>query len=389
MPDILLFDTPQSRSLSYPLSLTRPIADLRIGILTIREWWELVARGPVFALTENYLQQPFPDLLSTICVDATVFPDDNCLAQILALQPGEMLEDDNGMIAYGTQHRPSYNQVPVWIDRSIQVARQERLQHITEVFKKNAAFIGKHFRLLAADGGFQMPDASNTTIGRDIFLEPGVEMLACTINTKEGPVYIGKNALVMEGTLIRGPVAIGEGAVVKMGTKLYPGTTIGPYCTAGGEIKNTMMMGFSNKAHDGYLGDSVVGEWCNFGAGSSNSNVKNTGGEVKMWDQASRSFIGVGQKGGLIMGDHSRCAINSSFNTGTTIGVSCNIFDGTYPGKHLPSFSWGNHESYEFLKACRDAANWKKMKGKEFTDQDRLILQHIFETTKTTDTLAL
>lgn len=381
MANILLFDTPQSRLALYPLSLTRPVCDLRAGILTIREWWETVSASAIFALSESYLQEALPESPYSICVDATVMPDGKCLEQILALRPGAMLEDEHGLIAYATENLPVYNQIPVWADHSVQAAAQVRLRHITDIFKYNDGFIRRHFAMLGSEKQSQTPDPSNTIIGENLFLEPGVQMKACIVNTMEGPVYIGKNALVMEGTMIRGPVAICESAVVKMGTKLYGGTTIGPYCTAGGEIKNTMLMGYSNKAHDGYLGDSVIGEWCNFGAGSSNSNVKNTGGEVNMWNQGAQLFKSVGQKGGLVMGDYSRCAINSSFNTGTTVGVSCNVFDGTYPNKHLPSFSWGNHERYEFQKACNNAANWKKMKGKEFTAKDQLILHHLFEIT--------
>jgi UDP-N-acetylglucosamine diphosphorylase/glucosamine-1-phosphate N-acetyltransferase len=386
MASIVLFDTPQSRLALYPLSLTRPVCDLRHGILTNREWWKLVSGSDPFALSEPYQDEPLPESSCFICVDATVTPDEKCLRQILTLQPGVMLEDEHGMIAYATTNMPGYNQIPVWTEHSVQVPMQKRVTHISDIFKTNAMAIEAQFSSVTNDRDTKGVDASNVVIGNNsLFLEAGAEMKACIINTVEGPVYIGKNALVMEGTMIRGPVAICEGAVVKMGTKLYGGTTIGPYCTAGGEIKNTILTGYSNKAHDGYLGDSVIGEWCNFGAGSSNSNVKNTGGEVSMWHQSTKSFAGVGQKAGLVMGDYSRCAINSSFNTGTTIAVSCNVFNGAYPNKHLPSFSWGNHDRYEFEKACRDAANWKKMKGKEFTAKDRLILQHIFENTSSTN----
>lgn len=380
MATILLFDNPLSRLLLYPLTLTRPVCDLRHGILTTREWWQLQAPLPVSAVTEAYLQEPVSEKASFTCVDATVRPGKDCLEKILALQPGVVLEDDEGIIAFATNRRPAFNQLPVWPSRTEKVAVQQRLHHITDIFKTNGNYIKSHYSLLTKNRRSEPVDETNTIIGgENLFLEQGVQMMACTINVTEGPVYIGKNALVMEGSLLRGPVAIGEGAVIKMGAKIYPGTTIGPFCTAGGEIKNTMMMGYSNKAHDGYLGDSVVGEWCNFGAGSSNSNVKNTGGEVKMWHAPTSSFVPVGQKGGLVMGDYSRCAINSSINTGTTIGVCCNIFDGAFPNTHLPSFSWGNYERYELDKACRHAANWKKMKGKTFTASDQLILQHLFE----------
>ncbi len=378
---IILFDTPLSRSALYPLSLTRPVCDIRHGILTMREYWQLKTSQNVYALTESYLQEQLPEDSTFICIDATVSCSDDCFEKIMALQPGEMLEDNNGLIAYATGQLPLYNQFPVWIETSIKIETQKRIKHASFLFQTNEERIREHYILLANGKESQMPAPSNIIIGSgNLFLEEGVQMRACIINASDGPVYIGKNAKVMEGALIHGPVAICENAVVKMGAKLYPGTTIGPYCTAGGEIKNSILTGFSNKAHDGYLGDSVIGEWCNLGAGTSNSNVKNTGSLVKMWDQSSRDFIPVGNKAGLIMGDYSRCAINSSINTGTTVGVCCNIFDGTYPDKHLPSFSWGNHEQYDFNKACSDAANWKKMKNKDFTEADRLILQHLFNT---------
>lgn len=380
MVTLIFIDTPQSRLTLYPLSLTRPVCDLRHGILTIREWWSAITGMPVYALSEPYLQEDIPEAPLFICIDATVCPDGNCIEQILALEQGAMLEDERGLIAYASSKMPVYNQLPVWPARSVQVPHQQRLTGVWQLFQTNEEKIRQHFQV-NTNGRTSAPVADSNTIigGENLFIEAGADVQACTINTTTGPVYIGKNALVMEGTLVRGPVSIGEGAVIKMGTRLYPGTTIGPWCTAGGEIKNSILTGYSNKAHDGYLGDSVIGEWCNFGAGSSNSNVKNTGGEVKMWHEPSRSFQPVGIKAGLIMGDYSRCAINASFNTGTTVGVSCHVFDGTYPNKHLPSFSWSNHERYEFHKACLDAANWKKMKGKEFTGKDRLILQHVFE----------
>jgi UDP-N-acetylglucosamine diphosphorylase/glucosamine-1-phosphate N-acetyltransferase len=380
MKIILLYDTPVSRQALYPLTLTRPVCNLRHGILTILGWWKQVTGLPVFPLTEPLLSEEMDITGNYLCIDATVMPDGPTLQQLLGLPKGASLEDEKGMIGFTTDKLPVYNQLPVWSGHSVHVSRQKRLQHAWQLFQTNAEKIRIHYNLLTGGRQTAPISATNTLVGNgSLFLEEGVTMEACAINTTEGPVYIGKGALVMEGSLIRGPVSIGEGAVVKMGTRIYPGTTIGPFCTAGGEIKNSILMAYSNKAHDGYLGDSVIGEWCNFGAGSSNSNVKNTGGEVKMWNQQTRSFEAAGNKCGLVMGDYSRCAINSSINTGTTIGVSCNVFDGTYPEKHLPSFSWGNYERYEFHKACNDAANWKKMKGKEFTGKDRLILQRIFE----------
>jgi UDP-N-acetylglucosamine diphosphorylase/glucosamine-1-phosphate N-acetyltransferase len=375
---IVLIDTPSARSAMYPLALTKPIAGIRQGILTIKEWWQQKTGQTVYSLSVPYLQEDIPTSELFVCIDATVLPTNECLEAILALQNGELLEDTIGLIAYATNVLPVYNQLPLWAERSLTVETQKRLSHVSDLFKFNNSTIRQHYLLVTKNRISATPHISNTIIGgENLFIEAGVEMYGCTINALAGPVYIGKNAVVMEGTTIRGPVAICEGAVVKMGTRLYAGTTVGPFSTAGGEIKNSMISGHSNKAHDGYLGDSVIGEWCNLGAGTTNSNVKNTGGQVKVWNHQLRQLKEVGQKAGLVMGDYSRSAINSSFNTGTTIGVSCNVFDGTYPPKHLPSFSWGNYEQYGFEKACLDAANWKKMKGSEFTEKDRLILQAI------------
>ncbi|MBK7435074.1 MAG: hypothetical protein IPI66_15150 [Chitinophagaceae bacterium] len=198
---------------------------------------------------------------------------------------------------------------------------------------------------------------------------------------RRGPVYIGPNANLMEGTLIRGPVSIGEGAVVKMGTKIYGATTIGPFSMVGGEIRNSVLFGYSNKAHDGYLGDSVIGEWCNLGAGTTVSNVKNNGSEVKYWVDADKKEVSAGNKGGLLMGDHSRAAINTSFNTGTVVGVSCNVFTQGLTPKLIPNFSWGvdGITRYKLSKAIADMGNWKKMKGMEVSERDKQILTDIYK----------
>ena len=212
----------------------------------------------------------------------------------------------------------------------------------------------------------------------NIFVEAGATINYSILNASDGPIYIGKNAEIQEGSLIRGPFALCEGSRVKMGTKIYGATTIGPYCLAGGEIKNSILMGYSNKSHDGYLGDSVIGEWCNLGAGTSNSNLKNTAGIVKVWSKEKNDFINAGNKCGLLMGDYSRSAINTSFNTGTVAGISCNIFGNAFPSKFIEDFTWGN-EKYIFEKAISDINNWKKLKGLEITEEEIKSLKNIYE----------
>ncbi len=225
-----------------------------------------------------------------------------------------------------------------------------------------------------------VPSTVNTLQPADIFIEEGATLNYCTLNASTGPIYIGKDAEIMEGTVIRGPFALGNNSVIKMNSRIYGATTLGPFCMGGGEIKNSVLMGFSNKAHDGYLGDSVVGEWCNFGAGSTNSNVKNTAAEVKIWDMSAKKYIPVGQKCGVIMGDYSRLAINSSVNTGTMIGVSCNVFGAGLLPTIIDNFSWGVAGiKYDFEKAVEAIINWKKLKQQEITSEQIAVLGYIFE----------
>jgi UDP-N-acetylglucosamine diphosphorylase/glucosamine-1-phosphate N-acetyltransferase len=257
-----------------------------------------------------------------------------------------------------------------------------RLEFPAQIFQWNEEMLNFDFQLLT-----KRRFSSTTTEGvhlikaSKVFIEEGAEISFSILNASTGPVYIGNNAVVMENCSIRGPFALGEGAVLKMGTKVYGATSIGPYCTVGGEIKNSVITGYSNKAHEGYLGDSVIGEWCNLGAGTSNSNVKNTGGEVKAWNYETQNYLPSGNKCGVIMGDYSRTAINSSINTGTVVGVCCNVFGEGLTPKFIPDFSWGANGdcSYEFEKAMTDIENWKKMKNKTVSETETNVLKHIFE----------
>jgi UDP-N-acetylglucosamine diphosphorylase / glucose-1-phosphate thymidylyltransferase / UDP-N-acetylgalactosamine diphosphorylase / glucosamine-1-phosphate N-acetyltransferase / galactosamine-1-phosphate N-acetyltransferase len=328
----------------YPFSLTRNILDIRIGILTLREKWEIYTRLPG-ASVKN------PEILR---IPVNLIPSLNFLDEI------EHLEND---------FSGSNNNFRL-------------LESAIQIFEFNDWAIRKDFELITSGRTSERLSGTNKAIDpENIFIEKGAVVEHCILNAGEGPVYIGKNSLIMEGAMIRGPFAICEGATVKMGTKIYGATTIGPYCIAGGEIKNSVLFGFSNKAHDGYLGDSVVGEWCNLGAGTSNSNIKNTAGKIRVWNNATREFETAGIKCGLLMGDYSRCAINTSFNTGTVAGVCCNIF-GNFPPKYIPDFSWGN-ERYILEKALQDIDNWKKLKGKTITENEIKLLTDIYSSKKT------
>lgn len=256
------------------------------------------------------------------------------------------------------------------------------IKRLWDILKLNDSELRKDFEAITAGRKSKpVPRSVRVTSSKNIFIEEGAKLQHCILNASAGPIYIGKNAEIMEGALIRGPFALCEGSVVKMGAKIYGATTIGPHSVVGGEIKNSVIFGYSNKAHDGYLGDSVIGEWCNLGAGTSNSNLKNTAKEVKMWDDSSQSYINAGLKCGLFMGDYSRTAINTSLNTGTVVGVCVHVFGaGGLVSKYFPDFTWGcKGEKYQFVKAIRDIENWKRLKGHRLIEKEKQILKHIFD----------
>jgi UDP-N-acetylglucosamine diphosphorylase / glucose-1-phosphate thymidylyltransferase / UDP-N-acetylgalactosamine diphosphorylase / glucosamine-1-phosphate N-acetyltransferase / galactosamine-1-phosphate N-acetyltransferase len=340
----------------YPFTYTRSAADIRIGILTIREKWEKLLGQKVTVNGDDYLQhaaseqENIPAVFAANIIPSTDF--------IKALLKGNYSEQD------------FLEQTTVRI-----------LQHPWQIFQYNDWAIREDFKLVTAGRhSTPIPESVQVMSARNIFIEEGAKLEHCILNAGTGPIYIGKNTEIMEGSIIRGPFALCEGATVKMGAKIYGATTIGPNSIVGGEIKNSVIFGYSNKAHEGYLGDSVIGEWCNLGAGTSNSNIKNTASEVKVWDYATNSFSSAGLKCGLIMGDYSRCAINTSFNTGTVVGLCCNVFGQGLTPRYIPNFTWGN-EKYEFEKALKDIINWKQLKNQLLTEKEIQRLQHTFEST--------
>jgi UDP-N-acetylglucosamine diphosphorylase / glucose-1-phosphate thymidylyltransferase / UDP-N-acetylgalactosamine diphosphorylase / glucosamine-1-phosphate N-acetyltransferase / galactosamine-1-phosphate N-acetyltransferase len=328
-----------------PFTLTRHIADIRIGIDTIREKWAHFTNLPV--ITDPLLSDK-----QSVSIPANILPGSDDVASIIDHYMHQAINDIN----------PAFNY----------------LKHPWELFQNNSEALGNDFlRIVKNKVSQPIPGGSIGISPSNIFIEEGATLSHVILNASEGPIYIGKNVNIMEGALIRGPFAANEGAVIKMGAKIYGGTTIGPHCVVGGEIKNSVFFGYSNKAHDGYLGDSVIGEWCNFGAGSSNSNVKNTGGIIKYQLSAGGALAEAGRKAGLLMGDYSRCAINTSFNTGSVVGVCCNIF-GEMPGKFTDHFSWGSSR-YLFEKAIQDINNWKHMKGKQMSEVEVDMLKKIYQ----------
>jgi len=381
---IILFDNHYRRGL-YPFTLTRAVADLRFGIFSMKERWERISGQPVFVVTEPYLQALYPVMAPGVhtWVDASVIGDAELYNRILSLEKGSCIADEYGLIAGSTEQFLEiaadsllHNFTQVHYHTLVQ-----RVTHPWQLMQWNDAQIRFDFALITHNRTSQPIPASVQTVQPDqVFIEEGARLSICILNAATGPIYIGKNAEIMEGSVVRGPFVLGENAVLKMNSRVYGATTLGPFCMGGGEIKNTVMMGYSNKAHDGYLGDSVIGEWCNFGAGSTNSNIKNTAGEVKVWDMGAEKYVGVGQKCGVIMGDYSRVAINSSINTGSMIGVSCNVFGAGLLPTIIPNFAWGvNGTRYELPKAFAAIDNWKRLKGANLSHSEIAVLQYIFD----------
>jgi UDP-N-acetylglucosamine diphosphorylase/glucosamine-1-phosphate N-acetyltransferase len=335
----IYLDESKSREQLFPFTHTRHVADIRVGILTIREKWEMITGEPVCAIEKG-----------AVSINANIIPTRETAENIL---------------------QAAKDKTPLLETEEIKM-----LHYPWHIFEHNDWALRKDFQLITAGRRSGTLDGSNHCTGTDIFLEESAIVRHCFLNTSTGPIYIGKNAEIMEGTMIRGPFSAGDNTVVKMGAKIYGATSLGPSCVAGGEIKNAVLFGHSNKAHDGYLGDSVIGEWCNIGAGTSNSNVKNTGGTVKYIVDQGLSSVSAGNKAGLLMGDYSRVAINTSFNTGSIVGVCCNIF-GMTPGKYVNNFSWGN-ERYIFEKALADISNWKRMKGHVLSGGEIKLLEKLY-----------
>jgi UDP-N-acetylglucosamine diphosphorylase / glucose-1-phosphate thymidylyltransferase / UDP-N-acetylgalactosamine diphosphorylase / glucosamine-1-phosphate N-acetyltransferase / galactosamine-1-phosphate N-acetyltransferase len=392
MPTIIFTEENCSRENLFPFTLTRHIADIRIGALTIREKWERMLNMPSADLWQgNYLDNEFSVKVgkqlaegSYLLVSANVLPDVTIIRNVRELKKGEALQDVAGNLiaAKFSEKNIGRKGQPVFNNTFTLVAEVTRLQYPWQIFQLNDWAIRQDFALLTAGRRSKAIDATNrVTNKKNIFIEPGATISHSIINAETGPVYIGKNAIVQEGCMIRGPFVLGEGSLLKMGAKMYGATTLGPYCMGGGEIKNSILMGYSNKGHDGYLGDSVIGEWCNLGAGTSVSNIKNTGGEIVFDNGTGKKLPAAGNKGGLLMGDHSKTAINTAFNTGTVVGVCCNIFGVEAVPKYRGNFSWGasGTTKYELVKAVRDIDNWKKLKGYTVTEADKKILKHIFE----------
>ena len=359
-----------------PLTLTRPLGEVRVGIFTNTERWKLLDPGAEISYnTEPYLKSVYGrDETADLMVNASIIPNEEVAVAVFSLGEHEQLNWGDLWIA-----KRGEGSVAVEYKGDQPVV----LEYRWDIYQKNAAVLMNDFQLITSERSSAPLPSSNTIIGDAslIFLEEGAIVEASVINTTSGPVYIGKNAEIMEGCLVRGPVALCEGSSLKMGSKVYGPTTLGPHCRVGGEINNVVFQAYSNKGHDGFLGNAVIGEWCNIGADSNCSNLKNNYGLVSTYDyETGKEEETDVQFMGLFMGDHSKCGINTMFNTATVVGVSANIFGGGFPSKYIPSFSWGGAEgfvSYRFDKAIESANNMMVRRGRKLTDVENAILKHI------------
>jgi UDP-N-acetylglucosamine diphosphorylase/glucosamine-1-phosphate N-acetyltransferase len=384
--NLILFDDPDIRANLLPFTFTRPVADIRIGILTIREKWEKHTGRISSSLTEPYLQKKYPLTKGShnILINGALCPDEHLIKAIEDLAHDQALVQGNKVLAAksssvelpGPQNGIIYNNAITLIDQP------------WKIFQYNASQIKSDFAFITRGReSAGVLDRHTKTYGTEnIFVEEGADIKAAILNAESGPIYIGKNAVVQEGSIIRGSFALCEGATVNMGAKMRGDSTVGPYCKVGGEVSNSVLFGYSNKGHDGFLGNSVLGEWCNLGADTNASNLKNNYDQVKLWSYAKKGFISTGQQFcGLMMGDHSKCGINTMFNTGTVIGVSANIFGDGYPRNFIPSFSWGGAAGFithQLSKVYETAERVMSRRQVELTETDKEILKYIFDTTE-------
>jgi len=383
----ILFDGP-SRNNLLPFTFTRPVADIRVGILTIREKWEFYLKTTTTTVTEDYLSDKYPmvEMDENVMVNASYLPNLELVEMIRDLKANQAIFKDEDVIAFFTKE--AQDDIDFRDYEAIEFAEDIiKIENTWDIFSKNGEAIQEDFTLITKEKTSQSIPASNNIIApQNIFIEEGAKLEFTTLNASKGPIYIGKNAEIMEGAIIRGPLALCENAVVKLGAKIYGPTTLGLSSKVGGEINNSVIFDNSNKGHDGFLGNSVVGEWCNLGADTNNSNLKNNYAEVRLWDYQTEGFAKTGlQFCGLMMGDHSKCGINTMFNTGTVIGVSANIFGSGFPRHFVPSFSWGGNSgftTYLTKKAFEVAGVVMARRKIEFSDQDKVILEHVFEETK-------
>jgi len=389
----ILFDD-AARDRLLPFTHTRPVADIRCGILTMRERWQFCLNATTCSLTESYLQGVFPLHAGddNLYVNGAVFGNPTIAEAIGHLQPGQVLV--NGYLLIAARLTENINSIKEFHTIVVSLPAEHfegdvyALKNIWDIFSLNDRAIREDFELVTKGRkSAALPDGITITGKDHLFIEDSAYIYpGCIINASTGPVYIGKGAEILEGTMIRGPLAVCEHAVIKMGAKIYGATTIGPGCKVGGEINNAVFFSNSNKAHDGYLGNAVIGEWCNLGADTNCSNLKNNYDVIKIWDEAANKSVHTGLTFcGLLMGDHSKCSINTMFNTGTVVGVSCNIFGGGFPEKFVRSFSWGGSEgvtNYDFRRAMETANRMMNRRGRHLTEAELEMYKYVYDNNK-------
>lgn len=375
--NFILFDEETTWKNLLPLTFTRPVSEIRIGVLTIKEKWDKHLNADCGYSTQHYLSKKFPLKHSgnSIFINSKILPNAELVNAIKTLKQGQALYKNGTLLAYYTEEKT----------KTEFSGKVFEINNVWDIFQKNAEAIKNDFDFLTQGRTSQPLSSSVTVIGdkNQIFLEEGAKAEACILNTTTGCIYLGKDAEIMEGSAVRGALALCEHAALKMSTKIYGATTIGVHSKVGGEVNNSVIFGYSNKAHDGFLGNSVLGEWCNLGADTNNSNLKNNYGNVKIYNYAQQKNIDTGlQFCGLIMGDHSKSGINTMFNTGTVVGVGSNIFGGSFPATHIPNFSWGGSngfETYQLEKLFETATKMYERRNLKFSVTDKEILKAISE----------
>ncbi len=383
--NFVLFDDSEKWKDFLPLAFTRPLSEIRIGILTIKEKWELFLKTECSYSTQKYLSAKYllKEEKENVFINSGFCPGASLCEAILSLKSGEALMKGDQLIALKGSLNDLQNASSL---RKIEFSSETfSINHVWDLFQKNAEALKNDFELLTKGRKSQTLSSTVTVIGDKnlVFLEEGAKAEACILNTSSGPVYLGKEAEIMEGSVVRGPFALCEHSALKLSTKIYGATTIGPHCKVGGEVNNSVIFGYTNKAHDGFLGNSVIGEWCNLGADTNNSNLKNNYGNVKIFNYSKNKQIDTGlQFCGLIMGDHSKSGINTMFNTGTVVGVGSNIYGGGFPNTVIPNFSWGGSEGFEnyrLEKLFETAERVYERRGLKFGAVDKQILTAISE----------
>lgn len=385
MSNYILFDGKEREAL-LPLSYTRPVGEIRIGIHRIREKWESYLGAHCSYQTQDYLSEKYKKKTATVntFINGAACPNDELLDAIQKLKQGQCLVSGETVLA-ACSDQAIFDWEGNALEQQTFAGEWLHVGNLWDIFSKNGLAIHADFERLTQGRTSEACSNTNTIIGDAnlLFIEKGATVEGACINLKNGPVYIGVDAEIMEGSLVRGPFALCEHASLKLGAKIYGPTTVGPHSKVGGEVNNSVIIGYSNKGHDGFLGNSVLGEWCNIGADSNNSNLKNNYAEVRLWDYQTGRFAKTGlQFCGLVMGDHSKCGINTMFNTGTVVGVSANIFGAGFPRNFVASFSWGGASgftTYQTNKAFEVASKVMERRNLVFDEVEKNILEKVFE----------